>query len=528
VRSDQPVSNQEPVEPTSAPGRARDPATAAASPARSPAAAASPTVSADATGEEHQGEPIEADEPLGGEAWDDELLDDDERAATSARPRRHALASRRSLPSAARSVAVVAVLALVFGSGILVGRVTVPAAESTTTASAAIAAGSAAPSSTTVAPLLDGLPEAGPLLGSATAKVQLTYWADFQCPFCARFAATTLPQLASRIADGTVAVLHRDFVFLGGESLDAAIAVRCAGEQGRYWPMHDAVYAAQAGENQGTFSAATLARLAAGVGVDVAPFTACTQRHDVLVAVLADTAAGVRAAVESTPTIDIPGHTFVGVSDVTTLLQAIDADAAAGTAPTPAPSVQPSGDPWAGTTTSGRTAGAPSAPVTVTLWVDYQATGMPAVASTLEPELRTRIGAGTVRVVLRDLATLGDESTAAASLVRCGAQDNERAVWLAHDALSVSAQGAGAGVFTARSLLWFAAKLGWDVTALDACMSDPATASAIAADTAAGLGMHLSAAPAIVVASGGKETARFSGSSIDMTKVLAAIDAAAK
>ncbi len=438
---------------------------------------------------------------------------------------------------------VLLIVILAFGSGVGVGRVTAPAGEASVTSSAAGSSASPGPgNSLTVGASpspgssaspgasdpLAGLPSDGGLLGQKQAKVQVTYWADFQCPFCARFAQDVLPQLASRIADGTVSVLHRDFVFLGPESLDAAIAVHCAGEQGHYWPMHDAVYAAQNGENQGTFSTAKLESLAAGVGADAAAFSACTQRHDVLVSVLADTGAGVRAGVKSTPTIDIPGRTFLGVPDATEFIRAIDAAAAAGTAPTPGPSVQPSGDPWAGTSTSGRTAGPASAPVTVELWVDYQATGMPSMVTNLEPGLRTRAAAGKVQVVLRDLATLGDESVLAASFVRCGASGHEGSVWFVHDILGSSAQGANSGLYTSRTLLWLGAKLGWDVKAADACLADPATASAVTAETVVGTGLGLSAAPAVIVKAGGKEVARFSGSSLDAAKVLAAIDAAGK
>jgi protein-disulfide isomerase len=455
-------------------------------------------------------------------------------------PRRdvRSASQRRGQNRLAAFATVALVVVIAFGAGIAVGRATAPVSGEGAVATAApsgpVGSG-AAPSgspgaSTSPAPSdpLAGLPSDGALLGSKTAKVQLTYWADFQCPFCAKFAVEVLPQLASRIADGTLSVVHRDFVFIGPESLDAAVAVRCAGEQGKFWPMHDAVYAAQDGENQGAFTADTLAGLATGLGVDATKFTACTQRHDVLVSVLADTAAGTNAGVKSTPALDIPGRRFLGVPDVNEFLAAIDAAAKAGTAPTPAPTFQPSSDPWIGTSTNGRTAGASSAPVTVELWVDYQATGMPAIVAKLEPGLKTRIDAGKVQVVQRDLATLGDESVVAASFIRCGAQTNQRFVWFAHDILASAAQGANAGVFTKQALLSLAAKLGWDVTALDACLADPATATAVQAETAVGTGLGFTAAPAVVVRRGAKEVARFSGSSLDTTKVLAAIDAAAK
>jgi protein-disulfide isomerase len=166
--------------------------------------------------------------------------------------------------------------------------------------------------------------------------------------------------------------------------------------------------------------------------------------------------------------------------------------------------------------------------VTVELWVDYQATGTPAIVGNLEPGLKQRIDAGKIQVVQRDLATLGDESVLAASFIRCGAKANERFVWFAHDILGSSAQGANAGVFTSKALLWLGAKLGWDMTALDTCLADPATAAAVQAETAIGTGLGLTAAPAVIVKRGGKEVARFSGSSLDAAKVLAAIDAAGK
>ena len=424
--------------------------------------------------------------------------------------------------------AVLLVVVLAFGSGIAIGRATAPSGTSgvaATTASpgASVTTGSSAPS---VGPtsVLESLPSDGALLGSRDAKLVITYWADYQCPFCEKFATEILPLLASRIADGTVSVLHRDFAFIGPESIAAAVAVRCGGEQGRYWPMHDAVYAAQSGENQGAFSADRLAQVAASAGLDPATFASCVTRHDLEVAVLDDTSAGVRAGVTSTPTIDVGGQRFLGVTDTKAFLAAVDAAAAAGATPGPSPSASPSGDPWSGTRTSGREAGPATAPVTVELWADYQSTDMATVAKDLEPELRKRIAEGTVRVVGRDLALLGSESVTAASMVRCTAQQDGPA-WFVNDVLAVSGNGSQQGIFTNQNLLRLGARLGLDVRALDTCLADPMTATAVTSETAAGTALGLKAAPSVVVKVGDREVARFSGA-LDVTKVLAAIDAA--
>lgn len=443
--------------------------------------------------------------------------------ASAGRPDRVARQNR-----AAFLLTLVMIVALAFGGGIAVGRATAPSgasgiapAPAGSTAASQAAAGSAGASAAST------LPSDGALLGRSDARVTITYWADFQCPFCARFASDVLPQLDSRIADGTVAVQHRDFAFIGSESIDAAVAVRCGGEQGKYWPMHDAVYAAQSGENQGGFAQPRLQQISGAAGLDAAAFSTCVARHDILVGVLADTAAGVRSGVTSTPTIDVNGKRFLGVTDVPAFLAAIDAAAgsiASGAAPVVMPTSSPSGDPWAGSATSGREAGAPTAPVTVELWMDYQAQASATIANTLEPDLRTRIAAGKIRVVQRDLALLGDESATAAVAVRCTAKQGGSA-WFVHDVLSVSAQGDGQGIFVNRNLLRLGARLGLDIPAFDTCLADPSVAAAVTTETGAGTALGLKAGPAVIVRVGDREVARFTGT-LDMKKVLAAIDAA--
>ncbi len=423
---------------------------------------------------------------------------------------------------------VVLVVALAFGGGFAMGRASAPSGDAALVPFGTPgASGGPTPAAPGASPLASAgaspLPSDGPRLGRPDAPVTIDYWADYQCPFCARFAQTVIPQLSSRIADGTVALVHRDFAFIGSESVAAAVAVRCAGNQGRYWAMHDAVYAAQQGESQGAFARARLDQIADSVGLDRASFTSCLDERAPLVEVLADTAAGVRAGIQSTPTIDVNGTRYLGVPDVATLLGAIDG-AAAGATPGVLPTPQPTTDPWSGIQTSGREAGSMTAPVTVELWMDYQATGSAAVANDLEAELRARTASGAIRLVLKDLALLGDESVVAATMVRCVA-DQGGPAWFASDVLSVSAQGAGTGIFTAPNLLRFGARLGLDVQALSTCIDDPAVAEAVRAETADGTTLGLPAGPSVVIRAGDREVARFSGV-LDVGKITKAIDAA--
>lgn len=419
-------------------------------------------------------------------------------------------------------------VALVFASGVVAGRLTAPGPEAPGAASPAASAGTAAgrspgpgaSSTSSPAPHL-GLPASGTRLGSPDARLVIDYWADYQCPFCARFAEQVIPALVSRIEEGSLALVHRDDAFLGPESIDAAVAVRCAGRQDAYWPMHDAVYAAQDGENRGAFRPERLARIAASVGLEPTAFAGCMEDRSVLVEVLDDTSAAVRAGVVSTPTLDVNGRRFEGLPDIDRLLATID-DALAGASPVPLPTREPPFDPWAAVPTGDRSAGPPDAPLTVELWTDYQAPGMSAVAAELEPELLKRAEAGELRVELRDLAALGAESVAAAAAVRCTAGQDGQAL-LVHDILASVGRGEGRGIFVPRNLLRLAANLGLDVRAFDACLEDPRVAAAIEAETAEGRRLGLPGGPAVVLRSRGAEVDRFTGE-LEVAGVLAAVD----
>jgi protein-disulfide isomerase len=329
-----------------------------------------------------------------------------------------------------------------------------------------------------------------------------------------------IPALVPYIEDGTVQLVHRDFAFIGPESMRAAMAVRCADREGKYWWMHDAVYAAQDGENQGAFSDAKLLAIAASIGLDTDAFETCMADRDVRIAVMDDTAAGHRVGVDSTPTADVNG-TRVSAPDIANLEAAIAA-AVAGASPGPLPTQRPTGDPWEALDLTGREAGSASAPLTVELWMDYQAPDSKAIVETLEPELRTRAQDGRIKVVQKDLALLGEESVTAASAVRCMA-DQDGPAWLLHDVLAVNARGAGSGIYTADAMLGVAVNLGRDIKAFDACLADPSTAAAVDDETADGKALGLDAGPAVLVRKGDQEIARFTGP-IDQAAVLAAID----
>jgi protein-disulfide isomerase len=82
--------------------------------------------------------------------------------------------------------------------------------------------------------------------GSANAPLTLIEYSDFTCGYCLKFFQETWPRLRAKYVEtGKVRFLYRDYPRADhGPGVDAAIAARCAGEQGQYWAMHDRLFSA--------------------------------------------------------------------------------------------------------------------------------------------------------------------------------------------------------------------------------------------------------------------------------------------
>lgn len=151
------------------------------------------------------------------------------------------------------------------------------------------------------------------VLGSPSAPVTFFAFEDFQCPFCGRFFATTVQQLKEKyIKSGQVKFVWRDFAFLGQESIDTAMAARCAGEQGKFWEYHDYIFTHQDGENRGTFSIENLKGFAKELGINSVSFDECLDSGKYKDAIVADTQKASKLGVSGTPTSVINGQMIVG------------------------------------------------------------------------------------------------------------------------------------------------------------------------------------------------------------------------
>src|SRR5690349_1252424 len=121
-------------------------------------------------------------------------------------------------------------------------------------------------------------------MGNPAAPIKITEYADYQCPFCERFFSQTESQLEEQyVATGKVYFTYRsagNWVSnnMGGgqtESEDAAKAAYCAGDQNKYWEMHDMLFTNVIGEDVGSFDDRRLDVIAEATGLDMTEYKEC-------------------------------------------------------------------------------------------------------------------------------------------------------------------------------------------------------------------------------------------------------------
>jgi protein-disulfide isomerase len=83
--------------------------------------------------------------------------------------------------------------------------------------------------------------------GKPDAKVVVAEFSDFQCPFCKRWVDETLPKLRTTYEPlgVSIAFLHFPITQIHPNAGNASVAAICAAEQGKFWPMHDLLFATQ-------------------------------------------------------------------------------------------------------------------------------------------------------------------------------------------------------------------------------------------------------------------------------------------
>lgn len=113
--------------------------------------------------------------------------------------------------------------------------------------------------------------------GDPNAPITITEYSDFQCPYCRIFFENTEALLMERyVASGTAYFVYKSVGgFIGPESRDAAESAYCAGDQGKFWQMHDILFSNQTGENVGAYSERRLNAFADEIGLERDQYDEC-------------------------------------------------------------------------------------------------------------------------------------------------------------------------------------------------------------------------------------------------------------
>jgi len=161
-----------------------------------------------------------------------------------------------------------------------------------------------------------------PVRGNPAAPITIVEFSDYQCPFCAR-VNPTLDRIRQTYGD-RVKIVFKDFPLPNHlEAPKAAEAARCAGEQGKYWEMHDVLF-----QNQRGLQVPNLKQMARQIGLNATPFDQCLDSGKHAAAVEAGTELGTKMGVNSTPSLYINGRPVIGAMPFETFKQVIDEELA--------------------------------------------------------------------------------------------------------------------------------------------------------------------------------------------------------
>ncbi len=159
-----------------------------------------------------------------------------------------------------------------------------------------------------------------PAIGPKTAPVTIIEFSDYQCPYCRRWAQQVEGKLLETYGD-KIRLVYRDFPLtrIHPYALPAAEAANCAGEQGKYWEYHDALFSGKYELGEEAFTA-----YAKDLGLDTDQFAQCMKEHRYRDEVEGDLNYALALGVQSTPTFFINGIAVVGAQPFEVFASIID------------------------------------------------------------------------------------------------------------------------------------------------------------------------------------------------------------
>lgn len=214
-----------------------------------------------------------------------------------------------------RSLALVATLCL--GTACSQSDAAKVSQKSESAAVTATANGSLAPNAGTagVRDSITDKADRGRITGDTSAKVWVVMISDFQCPYCKQWHDTFFaPIMRDYVSTKKVQMAFINFpLSMHPNAVPAAEAAMCASVQNKFWPIHDALFAAQ--EQWASLQDPTpkFTEIAGKIaGLDLNRWKTCVSKHQTLPLVEADRDRARQAGAQSTPTFVVGGQVLAG------------------------------------------------------------------------------------------------------------------------------------------------------------------------------------------------------------------------
>jgi protein-disulfide isomerase len=159
-----------------------------------------------------------------------------------------------------------------------------------------------------------------PSRGPKNAPITVVLFSDFQCPFCSRIEPSITA--LEKLYPGKVRVAWKNFpLSFHDRAKPAAEASLAAHEQGKFWQMHEKLFA-----NQRALSDADLEKYAQEIGLDMTKYKAAMSSHKFAAAVDADMKQGSALGVEGTPAAFVNGRLISGAQPVDAFKAIVEAE----------------------------------------------------------------------------------------------------------------------------------------------------------------------------------------------------------
>ncbi|HRY76674.1 MAG TPA: DsbA family protein [Candidatus Paceibacterota bacterium] len=145
------------------------------------------------------------------------------------------------------------------------------------------------------------------LLGETKAPLTIFEFSDYQCPYCIRYETLSRPTIIDNyVKTGKAKLTFRDYPLpFHTYAQKASEAVWCAGDQNKYWEMHDVLFTKQESGSEDALSVANIKKYASGLGLNTATFNDCLDSNKYQTQVTQNMQTGQDVGVSGTPTVVI-------------------------------------------------------------------------------------------------------------------------------------------------------------------------------------------------------------------------------